>query len=229
VLGPHLELLPVGVIGELYVAGAGLARGYQGDPAGTAARFVADPFGTPGERMYRTGDLARWDEQGLLWFEGRADAQVKLRGHRIEPAEVEAALLRHRQVGAAAVVVREDRPGDARLVGYVVQDPATAAEPLDEAAVRDELAAELPHYLVPAAVVRLDALPLTANGKLDRAGLPAPSRPARASTPPRSAREAMLCQLFSETVGTEIGPRDDFLDWWPRPAPCWAWTSRSAR
>ncbi|MEO6084911.1 MAG: amino acid adenylation domain-containing protein, partial [Umezawaea sp.] len=195
VLDRHLRPLPEGVTGELYLAGAGTARGYYGRTADTAARFVADPFGT-GTRMYRTGDLARW-RGVVLEYAGRADDQVKVRGMRVEPGEIESALRTCDGVSAAAVVLRDEQ-----LVGYVVA--------ADTAGLWDRLAEVLPEHLVPQRIVRLDALPLTSNGKVDKAALPAVPR-ARAVAP-RSGPEAVLCGLFAEVLGLdEVGADDDFF------------------
>jgi amino acid adenylation domain-containing protein len=198
VLDGMLRPVPPGVAAECYISGAGVARGYLHRPALTAERFVADPFGPPGSRMYRTGDVVRWRADGMLEFLGRADHQVKIRGFRVEPAEVEAALRRHEEVAHAAVVVREDSERGRALIAYVVPRTARA---VDATALRGRLAGELPHYMVPAGVVVLDALPLTPTGKLDRAALPAPTFAPAASAEPRTAEESTLAMLFAEALG----------------------------
>ncbi|MFJ9054985.1 amino acid adenylation domain-containing protein [Streptomyces sp. NPDC102409] len=211
VLDHRLAPVPPGVVGELYVSGAGVARGYHGRAALTASRFVADPFDRTGGRMYRTGDLVRWTADGELLYVSRVDDQVKLRGFRIELGEIEAALTALPGVAAACAVVREDRPGDRRLVAYTVA-AAGAAGP-SETEARSHLATLLPDHMVPAVCVRLDALPLTPNGKTDRRALPAPDHVAPpGGRPPRTARERALCEVFATTLGVpEVGVTDDFF------------------
>src|SRR6266851_1652536 len=207
VLDPWLSPVPAGAAGELYAAGAGVGRGYAGQPGLTAAWFVPDPYGQPGTRMYRTGDLAMWTVDGVLEFLGRADDQVKIRGFRVELGEVEAVLERHRSVDRAVAVVREDRPGDRRLLGYVVSGAGVEA-----AALREFAAGLLPDYMVPAGVVVVDALPLTANGKIDRRRLPVPDLSPAVSRPPRTAQEQLLCGLFADVLGVgQVNIDDDFF------------------
>ncbi|TDE21357.1 amino acid adenylation domain-containing protein, partial [Nonomuraea mesophila] len=209
VLDAFLRPAPVG---ELYIAGAGLARGYLGRPGLSAGRFVADPY-VPGGRMYRTGDLVRVRGDGNLDFLGRTDDQVKIRGHRVEPGEVEAAVTAQTGVRRSAVLAVPDQAGGGRLVAYLVPDRPGDADAL-AAEVHRGLKAVLPGHLVPSAYAVVDALPLTVNGKLDTAALPPPRALASHSRPPANERERLLCALFGQALGDggEVGPEDDFFD-----------------
>jgi amino acid adenylation domain-containing protein len=204
--------VPVGVTGELFIGGDSVCRGYLERPALTAERFVPDPFGTePGARLYRTGDLGRWLPDGMMEFLGRNDFQVKVRGFRVEPGEIEARLREHPGVRETVVIVREDVPGDRRLVAYCV-----AAADVDAEALRAHLAGRLPDYMIPAAFVRLDALPMTPSVKLDRGALPSPEGGAYASReyePPVNETEEALAEIWAEVLRIErVGRRDNFFD-----------------
>ncbi len=212
VLDRHLSPVPVGVRGELCIGGDGLARGYLGRPELTAERFVLDPTGDGhGGRLYRTGDLVRRLPSGDIEFIGRMDSQVKIRGHRIEPGEIEGGLASHPSVRACAVIVREDAPGDKRLCAYVVPAGDGAAE----AVLREHLSATLPDYMVPAAFVVLAALPLTPNGKVDRAALPRPEGPSEGETryvAPRTPVEEVLAGIWADVLRLDrVSVLDDFF------------------
>ncbi|MFI8105259.1 AMP-binding protein, partial [Streptomyces sp. NPDC086023] len=209
VLDARLQPVPPGVTGELYLAGDGIAHGYLGRPALTAERFVPHPYGPPGTRLYRTGDQAHWDTHGTLHYTGRTDTQIKIRGFRVEPGEIEGVLLGLPGVERAAVTAYEAGPADKRLAAYVV----TARE---SGELRQELRALLPQHMVPAHVVVLDRLPLTPNGKLDTRALPAPAPSATAAPgrAPRTPAEEKLCALFAEVLRTDQvpSPDADFFD-----------------
>ena len=211
VLDAHGTVVPAGVAGELYIGGAQVARGYQGRPAQTAERFVADRFGAqPGARLYRTGDLARWRPDGVLEFLGRTDDQVKVRGYRVELREIEARLAEHADVREAVVAVREDAGGDARLVAYVVNGPSASADGL-----RRHLSERLPEYMLPSAYVWLPRLPLTTTGKVDREALPPPPSDAyavREYEAPTGDTEIALAEIWAAVLGVpRVGRRDDFF------------------
>jgi hypothetical protein len=210
ILGPGLTPLPPGTPGELYLAGAG--RGYHRQAVMTAERFVPDPYGPAGARMYRTGDIARLTPEGELQHLGRVDTQVKIRGYRVEPGEIESALTAHPRIAQAAVVVQQHGDRTPDLVAYLVPEPGAAVPPADE--LRAHVAARLPDYMIPAACVPLERLPLSPNGKLDLKALPAadltPAAPFRA---PRTAREEVLAGLFGEVLGLEkVGVDDGFFE-----------------
>ncbi|MFE2289624.1 amino acid adenylation domain-containing protein [Streptomyces sp. NPDC059452] len=215
VLDDWLRPVAHGVAGELYIGGEGVAQGYVNRPGITAERFVADPFAEPGARMYRSGDLVRWSADGQLEFVGRADAQVKVRGHRVETGEVEAALADHPAVGQVAVALRGDGPGSGRLIGYVSPAAGLATDALDTADLRRFASDALPDYMVPSVFVVLESLPLTPNGKVDRKALPAPETygPEREHVAARTPLEAELAAIWADVLGVaSVGAEDNFFD-----------------
>jgi amino acid adenylation domain-containing protein len=213
-LDEHLRPVPPGAPGEIYIGGAGLARGYRGRPDLTAERFVTDPFdAAAGARLFRTGDLARQLPDGRLAFLGRIDDQIKIRGYRIEPSEIESGLSRHQSVGGVVVIAREDGSGDKRLVAYLVLDPDSQVTPAE---LRELLRESVPEYMIPAAFVRLDELPLTPNGKVDRAALPAPDGTNllqdQGQDLPGTATEQRVAEILGELLEVdEIGLDDNFF------------------
>jgi amino acid adenylation domain-containing protein/non-ribosomal peptide synthase protein (TIGR01720 family) len=211
VLDGRGEPAPIGVAGELCVGGAGVARGYLARPGLTAEYFVPDPYGQPGRRLYRTGDVGRWRANGALEFLGRMDDQVKIHGCRVEPAEIEALLQQHSGVRQAAVVLREDDPGQKRLVAYIVADSVERDQEL-----RGMLEQRLPSYMMPSAFVRLDRLPVTAHGKLDRKALPAPTAERGQGVgyvAPRTELQALLCRIWRQVLQAErVGIEDNFFE-----------------
>jgi acyl carrier protein len=211
VLDEGFHQVPAGVTGELFIGGDGVARGYLGRPGLTANRFLADPFGPGGARMYQTGDIVRRLTDGTIEYLGRADEQVKIRGFRIEPGEIEAVLATHPDVASVVVVARADE-GRKHLVAYVV----AAGEQLDTADLRSFLAGSLPDYMVPAAFVVLDRLPLNSNGKLDRKALPAPDWgvvPRPEHVPARTDTERALVQIYRTVLGVDrVGVGDNFFE-----------------
>jgi myxalamid-type nonribosomal peptide synthetase MxaA len=213
VVDRFFQPVPVGIPGELVIGGVGVARGYLGRPALTAERFVPDPFAKAGgARLYATGDRARWLADGTLEFIGRTDHQVKIRGYRIEPAEVEAALLAHPAVREALVMAREDEPGRKRLAAYVT---SAAGKTVDVVEVKEFARGRLPEYMVPAAIVVLDAFPLTAHGKVDRRALPAPEveRAGPGDDAPKTETERKVAGIWSAVLGVkDIGVGEDFFD-----------------
>ena len=220
VLDEHLRPLPTGEVGDLYVAGDRLARGYYRRPDVTAERFVADPFARAGQRMYRTGDQVRMRQDGLIEFVGRSGDQVKIRGYRVELAEVESVLARYHGLAHAVVVAREVEDGEKRLIAYVVAEAGQVGTELvdtgqvDIGGLRAHATEFLPEYMVPSAFVTLDSLPLTPNGKVDRKALPEPVVEASSNyRAPQTARQEILCSLFAEVLGVpRVGLDDSFFD-----------------
>jgi acyl carrier protein len=206
VLDAMLEPAPLGVTGELYIAGAGLARGYLGRSAMTAEKFVSNPFGNHGTRMYRTGDLARWNQNGMLEYIGRSDQQIKVRGYRIELGEIEVALRDCPKIAQAVVAVREQGETGRQLAAYVVAVNGTMP---DVTAIRRELSTRLPEYMVPGLFVVLESLPMLPNGKIDRKRLPEPQPTVQIHREPQTEQEKILCGLFADVLGLQQAGMDD--------------------
>lgn len=210
VLDAKLQPVPPNVIGEMYVAGEGLARGYFERKALTAERFIANPYGNPGSRMYRTGDLARWTKNGELDYIGRIDHQVKIRGFRIELGEIENVLLKHPQIAQVAVIVREDVPGDLRLAAYLVEEQGQL---IDVAGIRPFAASDLPDYMIPSTFTVIDEIPLTTNGKLNKNALPLPDTSSKEMVLPRNPQEELLCEIYKDVLNVpRVGIEDGFFD-----------------
>src|SRR5215467_11813126 len=215
VLDDQLQPVPIGVAGELYTGGVGLARGYHQRPGLTAAAFLPHPWSTePGARLYKTGDLVRYGADGVLEFVGRRDAQVKIRGFRIEPGEIEALISQHPAVAATVLLARVDQPGEKRLVAYIVLQPESR---VSAAELRRFVQAQLPAYMVPTAFVFLETLPLTSNGKVDRRLLPPPDGAVRGEeegfVPPREPVESHLAQIWEDVLDVHpIGVKNNFFD-----------------
>jgi acyl-coenzyme A synthetase/AMP-(fatty) acid ligase len=211
ILDEHLNPVPVGVTGELHVGGAGVSRGYLGRPELTKERFIPDPF-RPGGRLYKTGDLARRRPDGTVVFAGRIDNQVKINGLRVELGEIETALLAHPEVGQAVVVVTTDQGGARQLTGYLRAESGATPQVAD---LRAHLARTLPSYMIPTYLITLDKLPLTTNGKIDKAALPAPETVTVRAEPvlPRTLIETMLVDLYATVLGNDrIGAADSFFE-----------------
>jgi thioesterase domain-containing protein/acyl carrier protein len=215
ILGPDLEPVPPGIAGEIYIAGLGLARAYHKRPALTAEKFVPHPFAdSPGQRLYRSGDLGRWLPGGKVEFLGRADEQVKLRGYRIELGEIESVLLQQSGVGQAAVAIREDEPGEKKIIAYITPGKSVP----DVTQIIAGLRAVLPEYMIPSAIMTLDTLPLSSNGKLDRKALPKPLRTARGISTsvqsyPRDNTETLVAQIWADVLGVdEVDIHANFFD-----------------
>src|SRR6185312_4548222 len=216
VLDRHGQPVPIGVAGEIYIAGVQVGRGYLNRPELTAERFLPDPFSAdPKARMYKTGDLGKWRADGALEYLGRNDEQVKIRGFRIELGEIEAQLVCHGEIREAVVIAREDVPGEKRLVGYVIPKEGSTTAPSTES-LREHLKAVLPEYMVPSAFVVLEAFPLTPNGKLNRRGLPAPdlsSYTSREYEAPLGEVEEVLAGIWQELLRVErVGRNDNFFE-----------------